>query len=85
MSKEELRISNQAKKLLNPAEIKANTNRNKKRTIPLQTTPSSEALPVLAPKLSPIDDEQMIALCINLHKTTFNEKPDETVDVKHDA
>ena len=82
MSKEELRISNQAKKLLNPQELKTPTNnRTKKRTTPsIQTTPSSESLPAtaIAPKLSPVDDDRLISLCVNLHKTTFNLKVDET-------
>lgn len=83
MSKEELRISNQAKKLLNPNELKAtNGNRNKKRTVPLQNNPSTESLPTLAAKSSPMDDEQLISTCVNLHKTTINLKLDETIDVK---
>ena len=83
MSKEELRISNQAKKLLNPTELKtANANRSKKRTVPLQNNPSTESLPALAPKTSPMDDEQLILTCVNLHKSTINMKLDETIDVK---
>ncbi len=60
MSKEELRVLNQ------------NHNRPKKR-VPTPTVPSTE---YSEPKLSPIDDEQLIHICLNLHKATYNEKTD---------
>jgi hypothetical protein len=80
MSKEELRISNHAKKLLNQNDIKPTNNRNKKR-ITIHPVPSTEYLPVLAPKVSPIDDDKLLNICINLHKSTFNFKPSQEIDV----
>ena len=52
--------------------------------------PSTEYLPVLAPKLPPTtritiennsDDEKLIKICVNLHKSTFNFKPSQKIDV----
>ncbi len=58
MSKEELRVLNQ------------NHNRPKKR-VPTPTVPPIE---YSEPKLSPIDDEKLITMCLSLHKATYNEK-----------
>ncbi|UJR35881.1 hypothetical protein I4U23_028624 [Adineta vaga] len=104
MSKEELRLSNQAKKLLNEADPKAANVRverpTKKRAAPIikrsidevHHVPSAEYLPVLAPKLPttrPIidnnsDDDKLIKICVNLHKSTFNFKPSQEIDEKPD-
>lgn len=87
MSKEELRISNQAKKLVNPNELKPANNRAKKRPTPsIQTNPSTESLNGNSPaaKASPIDDDRLISLCVNLHKSTFNLKIEENTDEKPD-
>jgi len=58
MSKEELRVVNQ------------NNNRPKKR-VTIQSIPSIE---YFEPTLSPIDDEKLINICVNLHKSTYNIK-----------
>lgn len=58
MSKEELRIMNQ------------NHNRPKKR-VSIPSVPSREYIETKPP---PTDDEKVIQICVNLHKTTFNEK-----------
>ncbi|CAF1185299.1 unnamed protein product [Rotaria sordida] len=104
MSKEELRLSNQAKKLLNETDPKTANNRierpNKKRPTTIMKRsiddihqiPSTEYLPVLAPKLPPTrlavennsDDEKLIKICVNLHKSTFNFKPSQEIDEKPD-
>ncbi len=101
MSKEELRLSNQAKKLLNETDPKTATTRierpNKKRPATIMKRsidemhhiPSTEYLPVLAPKLPTTrlpaennsDDEKLIKICVNLHKSTFNFKPSQEIDV----
>ena len=102
MSKEELRLSNQAKKLLNEADPKAANNRverpSKKRPATImkrvieevQQMPPVEYLPALAPKQPTIhlavvdhssDDEKLIKMCVNLHKSTFNFKPSQEIDV----
>lgn len=101
MSKEELRLSNQAKKLLNESDPKTANNRIErpakkrpaaimKRSIDeMHHIPSTEYLPVLAPKLPttrlPIennsDDDKLIKICVNLHKSTFNFKPSQEMDV----
>jgi hypothetical protein len=49
--------------------LNQNHNRPKKRA-PIPSTEYSE------PKLSPIDDEKLIHICLNLHKATYNEKTD---------
>jgi hypothetical protein len=67
MSKEELRILNQ------------NHNRPKKR-VTIQSVPSIEHFD---PKLSPIDDEKLINICVNLHKSTFNGKFSQEMHVKY--
>ena len=102
MSKEELRLSNQAKKLLNETDPKAANTRverpTKKRPATIMKrsidevhhVPSTEYLPVLAPKLPTTrlvvennsDDEKLIKICVNLHKSTFNFKPSQEIDVK---
>ncbi|CAF3851990.1 unnamed protein product [Rotaria sp. Silwood2] len=104
MSKEELRLSNQAKKLLNETDPKTPNTRiertNKKRPTTIMKRsvdeihqiPSTEYLPVLAPKLPPTrlavennsDDEKLIKICVNLHKSTFNFKPSQEIDEKPD-
>lgn len=104
MSKEELRLSNQAKKLLNESDPKTANNRIEKvtkkrpgaivkRSIEdISHIPSTEYLPVLAPKLpttripieSNSDDEKLIKICVNLHKSTFNFKPSSDIDEKPD-
>ncbi|CAF3367127.1 unnamed protein product [Rotaria socialis] len=104
MSKEELRLSNQAKKLLNEADPKAANTRierpSKKRPTAImkrsideiQQVPPTEYLPVLAPKLPPArlaiennsDDDKLIKICVNLHKSTFNFKPSQDIDEKPD-
>jgi len=66
MSKEELRIVNQ------------NYNRPKKR-VTIQSVPSTE---YSEPKLSPIDDEKLINICVNLHKSTYNIKISQDIDIK---
>lgn len=101
MSKEELRLSNQAKKLLNETDPKTANNRierpTKKRPAAIMKRsidemhqiPSTEYLPVLAPKLPTTriavennsDDEKLIKICVNLHKSTFNFKPSQEIDV----
>ena len=82
MSKEELRISNQAKKAANATtEVKTTPSRAKKRPV-VPASPAKESPPVLAPKLSPIDDDKLINVCLDLHRTTFNSKPPENVDVR---
>ncbi len=102
MSKEELRLSNQAKKLLNETDPKAATARierpSKKRPAAIMKRsideihhiPSTEYLPVLAPKLPTTtrlavennsDDERLIKICVNLHKSTFNFKLSQEIDV----
>lgn len=105
MSKEELRLSNQAKKLLNESDPKAANVRverpSKKRPTAaaaavlkrsmeeMHHIPSTEYLPVLAPKLPTTrlaiennsDDEKLIKICVNLHKSTFNFKPSQEIDV----
>lgn len=102
MSKEELRLSNQAKKLLNEADPKAATNRverpTKKRPATImkrvveevQQMPPVEYLPALAPKQPAThlavadqssDNEKLIKMCVNLHKSTFNFKPPQEIDV----
>ena len=82
MSKEELRILNHAKKLLNPADTKSTNNRQKKR-VSIQSVPSTESLPVVVePKVSPVDSEKLIHICANLHKSTFDFKPSQEIDVK---
>lgn len=101
MSKEELRLSNQAKKLLNETDPKAANTRierpSKKRPTAIMKrsidevhqVPSTEYLPVLAPKLTPprlivennSDDDKLIKICVNLHKSTFNFKPSQEIDV----
>ena len=112
MSKEELRLSNQAKKLLNEADPKAANTRierpSKKRPTAImkrsideiQQVPSTEYLPVLAPKLPPpppppaparlaiennSDDDKLIKICVNLHKSTFNFKPSQDIDVSESS
>ncbi|CAF0932025.1 unnamed protein product [Adineta steineri] len=104
MSKEELRLSNQAKKLLNEADPKAANTRierpTKKRPAAIMKRsieeihhiPTTEYLPVLAPKLPTTrlavennsDDEKLIKICVNLHKSTFNFKPSQEIDEKPD-
>ena len=104
MSKEELRLSNQAKKLLSESDPKTANNRIEKVTKKRPGTivkrsiedmshiPSTEYLPVLAPKLpttripieSNSDDEKLIKICVNLHKSTFNFKPSTDIDEKPD-
>lgn len=101
MSKEELRLSNQAKKLLNEADPKAANARverpakkrpaaiTKRSVEELHPHPAAEYLPVLAPKLpttrlaveNNADDEKLIKICVNLHKSTFNFKPSQEIDV----
>ncbi|CAF0862944.1 unnamed protein product [Adineta ricciae] len=84
MSKEELRILNHAKKLLNPTDAKATNNRQKKR-VSIQSVPSTESLPVVVePKVSPVDSEKLIHICVNLHKSTFDFKPSQEIDEKPD-
>jgi len=61
MSKEELRVINQNN----------NTNRPKKR-VTIQSVPSN--IEHFEPTLSPIDDEKLINICVNLHKSTYNIK-----------
>ncbi len=105
MSKEELRLSNQAKKLLNEADPKAANTRierpSKKRPATIMKRsvdeiphlPSTEYLPVLAPKLPTTrlavennsDDEKLIKICVNLHKSTFNFKPSQEIDVSEES
>ena len=106
MSKEELRLSNQAKKLLNEADPKLANSRierpSKKRPAAIikrsieemHQIPSTEYLPILAPKLPPArlstmdnesDDEKLIKVCVNLHKSTFNFKPSQEIDVRRHA
>lgn len=80
MSKEELRILNNAKKFLNPNDAKPVNNRQKKR-ISIQPVPSNESLPSNEPAASPVDNEKLINICVNLHKTTFDFKPSQEVDV----
>ena len=62
MSKEELRVLNQ------------NHNRPKKRVPTPVVPPTTE---YSEPKLSPIDDEKLISMCLNVHKATYNEKTDQ--------
>ncbi|UJR10157.1 hypothetical protein I4U23_014373 [Adineta vaga] len=83
MSKEELRILNHAKKFLNPNEVKTTNNRQKKRTT-IQSVPSNESLPVVETKVAPVDNEKLIHICVNLHKSTFNFKPSQEIDEKPD-
>jgi hypothetical protein len=104
MSKEELRLSNQAKKLLNEADPKTANNRIErpakkrpatimKRSIDeIHHIPATEYLPVLAPKLPTTrlatidnnsDDDKLIKICVNLHKSTFNFKPSQEIDVSY--
>jgi hypothetical protein len=104
MSKEELRLSNQAKKLLNDAEPKLVNHRverpTKKRSTgvvkrsidEVHQVPSAECIPILAPKIvhTPLvtvdnnsDDERLIQICVNLHKSTFNFKPSQEIDVRN--
>jgi hypothetical protein len=80
MSKEELRVLNHAKKLLNQNDIKPANNRQKKR-LTMPSIPSTEYLPVLEPQVSPINHDKLINICINLHKSTFNFKPSQEIDV----
>jgi len=68
MSKEELRIINQ------------NHNRPKKR-VTIQSVPSTE---YSEPNLSPIDDEKLINICVNLHKSTFNVRFSQEIHEKTD-
>ena len=83
MSKEELRISNQAKKAANAtAEVKTTTPSRAKKRPAVPASPAKELPPVLAPNLSPIDDDKLINVCLDLHRTTFNSKPPENVDVR---
>lgn len=106
MSKEELRLSNQAKKLLNESDPTKTANNRIERPAKKRPTaimkraiedihqiPPTEYLPVLAPKL-PItrlaiennsDDDKLIKICVNLHKTTFNFKPSQEIDVSEHA
>lgn len=67
MSKEELRIMNQ------------NHNRPKKR-VSIPSVPSREYIEIKPPPVS--DDEKVIQICVNLHKTTFNEKFSQETQVK---
>ena len=80
MSKEELRVSNPAKKLVNQNGLKSSTNRQRKR-VTIQSLPSNEYLSVVQPKLSPINDESIINICLNLHRSTYNWKSSAEFDV----
>jgi hypothetical protein len=51
-----------------------NNNRPKKRLVP--SIEYSEL------KSSPIDDEKLINICVNLHKSTFNIRFSPEIDVK---
>ncbi|CAF4440072.1 unnamed protein product [Rotaria socialis] len=84
MSKEELRILNHTKKLLNQNGIKSTNNRPKKR-LTIQSVPSKEYSPPIESKLSPVDDESLISVCVNLHKVTMNVKSSEDTDTKLDV
>ncbi|CAF1015065.1 unnamed protein product [Adineta steineri] len=86
MSKEELRIINHAKKFLKPNDVKPTNNRQKKRlTTPPVVVPSIEPpVVVVEPKISPIDSDKLINICVNLHKSTFNFKPSQEIDEKPD-
>ncbi|CAF1064453.1 unnamed protein product [Rotaria sordida] len=85
MSKEELRILNHTKKLLNQNNIKPTTTKRQKKCLTIQSIPSKEYLPVLEPKLISIDDdENLINICVNLHKSTFNFKSLQEINEKLD-
>ncbi|CAF3965491.1 unnamed protein product [Rotaria sp. Silwood2] len=86
MSKEELRILNHTKKLLNQNNIKSTTTNRQKKRLTIQSIPSKEYLPVLESKLLPIDnDENLINICVNLHKSTFNFKSSQDINEKLDV
>ena len=70
MSKEELRISNQ------------NHHRPPKKRVSTQAVPPIEHSET---KSSPTDEEKLIQTCINLHRTTFNEKFSQETQVNRSA
>jgi len=97
MSKEELRLSNHAKKLLNesdPKTVNVRSERsNKKRpsTVTKRSVDEVQQVPTneyFSPSTSSSEttnvseDERLIKLCVNLHKSTFHSKPLENVDVR---
>ncbi|CAF3372187.1 unnamed protein product [Rotaria sp. Silwood1] len=86
MSKEELRILNHTKKLLNQNNTKStSTNNRQKKRLTIQSIPSKEYLPVSESKLLSIDDdENLINICVNLHKSTFNFKSSQEINEKLD-
>ena len=100
MSKEELRLSNHAKKLLNESDPKAANGRlervsNKKRPSAVvkrsidevQQVPTNDYVASLTPRSNTLEtpnlseDERLIKMCVNLHKTTFHSKPSQEIDV----
>ena len=97
MSKEELRLSNHAKKLLNesdPKTVNVRSERsNKKRpsTVTKRSVDEVQQVPTneyFSPSTSSSEttniseDERLIKLCVNLHKSTFHSKPLENVDIR---
>lgn len=103
MSKEELRLSNQAKKLLNEMDPKSGSSPNgtqrvekpnkrrshapiKRSVDEVHQVPSSECSTNYSLKVLPmeqhVDDEKLIKICVNLHKSTFNCKQTQDIDVR---
>lgn len=82
MSKEELRILNNAKKVLNQNEPKPKNNRHKKNS-PLPSVPSKEySSPPIEQKVPSSADESFIKACVSLHKATIYPKDSQETDVK---
>lgn len=55
-------------------ELRILNNRPKERIVPL--------IEYIEPKPSPIDDDKLINICVNLHKSSYNTKISQGIDVK---